>query len=76
MNLAAPADLSRFLSRKPDGSVTFDAMVRGARCAGCGGRVVALGRGVGATSEAAAAHPPQQRPKSLGQGRPWFMAWG
>ena len=44
MNLAAPADLSRFLSRKPDGSVTFDAMVRGARCAGC---LAKIEKGVG-----------------------------
>ncbi len=36
---AASADLSRFLSRKLDGSVAFDALVKGARCAGCLGKI-------------------------------------
>lgn len=52
LNLAAPADLSRFLSRKADGSVAFEAMVRGARCAGC---LAKIERGVGALPGVASA---------------------
>ena len=53
MNLAATSvDLSRFLSRRPDGTVTFDALVKGAHCAGC---LAKIEKGVGALPGVASA---------------------
>lgn len=45
VNLTASADLSRFLARRPDGTLTFDALVKGAHCAGC---LAKIEKGVGA----------------------------
>ncbi len=53
MSLAATsADLSRFLSRRPDGTVTFDALVKGAHCAGC---LAKIEKGIGALPGVASA---------------------
>jgi len=53
MNLAATSvDLSRFISRRPDGAMTFDALVKGAHCAGC---LAKIERGVGALPGVASA---------------------
>jgi Cu2+-exporting ATPase len=52
VSLTASADLSRFLKRRADGAVQFDAMVKGARCAGC---LAKIEKGVGALPGVAAA---------------------
>jgi Cu2+-exporting ATPase len=52
MNLAAPADFSRFLSRNPDGTTTFDALVTGAHCASC---LAKIEKGIGALPGVASA---------------------